>query len=226
MKALSAAELLDTWERGRSEPPPVRALRLLAAARPDADAAELEQVTVGRRDAALLALREAMFGPRLVGLASCPSCGEQVEAAFDCAEVRREPAALECDDPFRLPTCADLVAIAGEPDVATARERLLRRCLADPVDASEPEDVAALVRRMAEADAQADVELALVCPACGREWAADLDIAAFLWDEVRTRATRTLHDVHVLASAYGWSERAILELTPARRRAYLRFVEQ
>jgi hypothetical protein len=46
-------------------------------------------------------------------------------------------------------------------------------------------------------------------------------VAAFVWEEIEACAARLLDDVHVLARAYGWSERAILALPEMRRAAYL-----
>jgi hypothetical protein len=76
-------------------------------------------------------------------------------------------------------------------------------------------------RRMAEADPQADVQVTVSCAACGVAWQAMFDIASFLWGEVDRWARRMLHEVHVLASAYGWTEAEILRLGPWRRRVYL-----
>jgi hypothetical protein len=106
---------------------------------------------------------------------------------------------------------------------------LLRRCISvakrgdDDVDpASLPSGVAeAVARAMAEADPQAEVLLALDCPECGHRWSSPFDILSYLWDEIEDRATRLLREVHALASAYGWSERAILGMTARRRRLYL-----
>lgn len=84
--------------------------------------------------------------------------------------------------------------------------------------------VAALESQIAEtvaaADPLADIALELVCPACGTAWGAPFDIVRFLWSELDAWALRILDDVHVLASRYGWSEVAILALTPQRRRHY------
>ena len=77
---------------------------------------------------------------------------------------------------------------------------------------------------MAAADPQADVELALSCPACGHAWPAAFDIASFLWTEVDAWARVLLHEIHALASAYGWREADILALSPRRRRAYLELI--
>ena len=78
------------------------------------------------------------------------------------------------------------------------------------------------VERQLEAlDPAADLELAMACGACGHAWQTSLDVGAFVWEEIAGRAAAVLGDVHRLALAYGWSERAILALSPQRRAAYL-----
>jgi len=198
------------WERGEGERPARRALALL----PSIDAQE----SVGTRDAALLALREQLFGSTFAGVTSCPVCAEEIELEFDASEVRRGPS-RGTDASFRLPTTADLAAIEDLDDVAEARRRLFERCV---LDASIPEET--IVQRMAECDPQADVQIEVSCPACEHRWREPFDIAQFLWTEVSVFARRLLGDVHDLARAYGWSERDILSLSPARRAAYLELV--
>jgi hypothetical protein len=240
MRALSATELLAVWEQGQGQLPVQQALILLAAACPEAPLDALASLRIGRRDAGLLTLREWTFGPQLVSLAVCPGCGERLELAFDVADIRApedgpdEPLSLTvagCEVAFRLPNSLDLIAAANVGDVAASRQLLLERCVLAvqrageaPAGALPPEVVAAISARMAEADPQADVQLALVCPACGQPWHAALDIVSFFWSEINAWAIRVLRDVHALASAYGWREADILALSPWRRQCYLEMV--
>ena len=80
-------------------------------------------------------------------------------------------------------------------------------------------------RRIAEAveaaDPGADLTLDVACPECGGATRAELDIASYLWTELDAWARDVLLDVHLLATAYGWSEPEILALSPTRRRYYL-----
>ena len=62
---------------------------------------------------------------------------------------------------------------------------------------------------------------ALYCPECGHRWHATFDIVSFFWSEIDAWAYRTLHQVHRLASAYGWREADILAMSPWRRQFYL-----
>jgi hypothetical protein len=74
---------------------------------------------------------------------------------------------------------------------------------------------------MAEADPQADIQLAISCAACSHHWRTTFDIVSFFWSEIEVWARRLLCEVHILASAYGWHEREILGLGPVRRQLYL-----
>lgn len=242
MRALSTTELLDVWEQGQGLAPWRRALLLLAAACPETSSADLARLSVGRRDARLLTLREWAFGRRLSGVASCPGCGEQIELSCTTEDIRvpvevnaAESLALSSDGyvvRFRPPDSLDLAAIADLADSGAARRILFERCVlearrddeewpASRLPATIAEDV---VTRIASADPQADVQLALSCPACGHQWCAVFDIVSFFWNEIEIRALCTLRDVHTLAMAYGWREIDILALSPWRRRLYLQMV--
>ena len=237
MREPLTTELLDAWERGLGLPEGERALALLA---PDDGAA----LPLGELDARLLALRRWAFGPRLDGVARCPSCGADLELSFDADEVEAPvPArngaapdhALRVDDyelRFRLPTSLDALAAAGAETLAAAQRVLLERCVTGSTRSGAPVAPAALpahvVERiedaMAERDPQADVALALSCSECGHEWEAAFDVGRFLWTEVDRWARRVLVDVAELASAFGWTEAQVLRLSPLRREAYLRLV--
>jgi hypothetical protein len=239
MRALSAADLLTAWERALPQPPPLRPLTLLAA---EAPAEDVGRLSVGTRNARLFRLRERLFGPGLHSLASCPACAERLEFRFTAADVLADlvpPEELSghCagyDLRFRVPTGADLAALAAEPASGDPRVTLFRRCLLEvrdgerPVAAEElPDEVIAWAAgRMAEADPNADLRLALTCPACEHSWQAAFDVAAFFWEELHAWARGLLREVHTLARAYGWREADVLALSPTRRRFYLELVSE
>jgi hypothetical protein len=242
IRALSASELLNAWEWGSGQPPVERALTLLAAACPHTPREALAKLSIGRRDALLMTLREWTFGAQLSSLVPCPDCGEYLELNFSVADIRvtaeaepPESLSLHADGyelHFRLPNSVDVTAITGSNGVAIARTALLERCLlsnhadedAQPVDALPTTIVDKVMERMAEADPQADVQLALHCPTCAHEWQAAFDIVSFFWSEIAAWASRLLRDVHALASAYGWNESDILAMSPWRRQLYLEMV--
>ncbi|MFI5458425.1 MAG: phage baseplate protein [Isosphaerales bacterium] len=243
MRALSVPELLRVWENGLAQAAVDRALTLLEAACPDTPRDALASLSIGRRDANLLTLREWTFGPDMSSVVVCPQCGNKVEISFDVSAVRvspkREPApALEMafadfELQVRPPNSLDLAAIAAEAGVDQRRRRLFERCLVTARRAGQPaaacdlpdETIDAVAERLAEADPQADVQLDIACPFCGHGWRAVFDIVTFFWSEIEAWACRVLREVHILASAYGWCERDILALTAARRQFYLEMVE-
>jgi hypothetical protein len=69
MRAFSASELLTVWEQGQDKSLPERGLALLVAACPEYPKEALSKLSIGRRDARLLRLREWLFGPQIVSLA-------------------------------------------------------------------------------------------------------------------------------------------------------------
>jgi len=240
MRPLSAYDLLRVWEVGEDQHPLDRALTLLAVACPEQTWDELAALSVGQRDARLLALREWTCGPRLNGFAECPRCAEGLEFEVAVADLRvtAEPDAaeeareLDTDGlalRFRLPDSRDLAAALDCQDPAAARSLLVQRCVLEasrdgvPVAHSElpAEAITGLARRMDECDLQAEVLLDLRCPACDHAWQALFDIATFFWAELAAQAKRLLREVHTLARAYGWREADILGMSARRRQFYL-----
>jgi hypothetical protein len=242
MHSFSTIDLLDLWERACPLAPIARPHTLISAISPDSSLDDLAQLSIGARDAALLTLREQLFGSQLAVLTDCPGCGEHLEAACTVDQLRvrqpaqpSEPLTLRQDDwevLFRLPTCTDLDSLRSDSDVETNRGLLLERCVLSARAAEHEicarelpaEVVTALSEAMAEADPQADVQVALTCPRCGHEWHAPFDIAGFLSAELDASAQRLLQEVHDLACAYGWKETDILAMSAVRRNAYLQRV--
>jgi hypothetical protein len=154
---------------------------------------------------------------------------------------------------FRLPNSQDLEVIAACESGGDARDLILARCVSEIKfansangggnDADSDRDgnvaneiptsvgtlpagvVKAVVEKMTELDTQANVQLNLTCPSCGHNWPTVFDIASFLWTEIDDLAKRTMRDIHLLASAYGWSEDQIVGLSPGRRRWYVEVLE-
>ena len=241
---LTSEGLLRVWDAGVGRHSADRALTILAAAYPDVPRERLTQLTVGRRDAALLSVREATFGSMLPGGVVCPACGERLDLALDTTAIRagdyRPP-----DEPdeqlngrfvadgyavrFRAPDSRDLAALAACPDPAAGRVELARRCLLAverdgvrcELDSLPEAVIEELARQLQALDPQAEVLLDLTCPACDHRWQVTFDVVSFFWSEIAAGAKRLLREVHALARAYGWREAEILAMSTARRRSYL-----
>jgi len=243
LRGLSGVELLRVWERAAEQPPARRALTLLSAGLPQVPSDQLELLSLGRRDACLLALREKTFGPSLRGFQQCPECGGQLEFTLATSDLRveapeanggceREVEVEEFTLRFRLLDSRDLEAILSIRDVKQARRALLARCVLEARRASALVSVeelpAGVVSKLSicllECDPQAEVVLNLDCPTCRSSIRAVFDIGSFLWAEIAAQARHLLRQVHWLATAYGWREDDILALSAARRQFYLEMI--
>jgi hypothetical protein len=247
MPALNASDLLQIWEWGQGRSPLQQALMILAVAYPDCSPAQLAALPIGQRDAHLLMLRSHTFGSRLQATATCPQCQEALEfelmvndiclasppplTAATASETKSQyESQYEWNQgnyrlTFRLPTSADLLALAESAEP----HQLLQRCLIHLYEGEKaismtelPRAIAQqVIEQIAQRDPQAEIVLNLRCPACGHQWAQLFDIISFFWREIAFKAQRLLQEVHVLATVYSWSEADILSMSALRRQAYL-----
>jgi hypothetical protein len=240
MRPLSGGVLLEAWERAAPQGALDRALTLLAAACPELDPEQLQALSIPERNLQLLRLRQMSFGPSLGGYLPCDSCGARLEFDLPIAPILERLERLQPRAPIawtlgerafslRPVNSQDLLAVLATPDERSARRLLLERCLAVSEGQGSARDLDAV---LIESDEQvrdrfdqlhqaAEVVCELQCPDCGRVANVDLDPGRFLWTEVRHAAHRLLGEVHELARAYGWSEDAIVSMTPQRRCLYL-----
>jgi len=250
MRALSASELLEILERGRAATPARQAIVILERAFPRASVLDLARLSIGQRDSCLLCLRELTFGSQLKGLADCPICHERLELAFDTQNLYDptlpllhtetiEPVKTEAsfhmdayEVAYRFLTSADLVALPEQADATTTRQFLLDTCLISVhkdgvlVNRSDlPSNLpSVLMEKMEQADPLANLTLVANCPACGHRWQILFDIVSYFWSEIHAWAIRLLHEVHTLASAYGWREADILTMSAWRRQQYIEMI--
>lgn len=243
MKPLSSGELLAIWERGLNRPTYRKAIDLLAEVYPDMDAAAAERLSIGERDARLLALREWLFGPHLSNMADCPQCAAPLEWESHTGDLRQPPPrqdpsgefSLEMEEysiRFRLPNTRDIASVISSPTAPPNPAKLLASCIIHSRFRNEPCEpgalphtvVQAINRRMQEEDPQADIRMELRCPDCSHLWEVRFDIANYLWTEIDRWAENILSDIHTLARVYGWSEHDILDLGPVRRGLYIGMV--
>jgi hypothetical protein len=245
--APSAADLLLAWEWGIPADAAERSVVLLAALLPEAPADRITSMTVGERDLHLLHARRMLFGPQLECVVSCPDCSVELELGIALGDLLEragapadgadagEPGEVEADGwrvCFRLIELQDLIDAAPSHDPRRARQVLLQRCVLEAVqpdgrtarlpDTGVPQAVEhAVLEEMQRRDRMRPLDFQLTCGDCKHVWLAPFDILGFLWAEIEGWAHRTLREVHLLATAYGWRERDILELSAWRREAYL-----
>ncbi len=131
---------------------------------------------------------------------------------------------------FRVPNGADqevLADIAGEEQ---ALHCLLTRCLVATDNDQQPdpktfdsEDVAQIESALEAVSPELAVTAQTSCPACARQQDVPINLYGFL---TGAWADDLLHEVHLLAFSYHWSEQDILALPRQRRRHYLTLIDQ
>jgi|SRR5579859_2278980 len=206
---------------------------------------DLRALAIGDRDRIVLALRRRLIGDRLECVCDCP-CGETLELTLSVGDLLGdapdEPAAREAEATgaegrvvrARAANGADheLAAELAQADLAAAARELLERCVLETRDANgavcEPEDelLALASGLLEELDPGAEIVLRGKCPACGRKVKVLLDPGGYLWEELEQWRQRFELEIHVLASAYHWSEADIVALDSARRARYIDLVDR
>jgi hypothetical protein len=201
---------------------------------------DLAALSIGQRDAKLFEMYEHLFGPELEAFAECPACGERLEYSLTTRDLKQSAGASEEKDALklisgdlslciRLPNSTDLRAAKECASPAQARRMLAERCVVEalqsdraiPAQSLPDAAVDAISSRLAQADPLAEVLVGLTCMECQHAGQIVLAIEQFLWTKIVWLAKRLLHEVDVLARAYGWSEREILSLSAIRRERYL-----
>jgi len=243
MFALSTADILAIWERGQKQRPLERSLAILAGCCPCLTEGDLALLPIAQRDALLLYLREKTFGYEPKAFAVCPQCREHLELTLNIQglmdrfrDISREipPVPLEVTVgkfrfQIRFPNSKDIAEAIRTGTHDAARASLIERCINEaardgsPIAVSEiPEEVISeLAEQIAEAYSQNEILLNIQCSSCNHSWHSAFDIGSFFYAEITAVAKRILEDAHKLASSYGWSEKEILWMSPARRRFYL-----
>lgn len=241
MRVPSAADLLDAWDSGSRASGAQRALLLLQMVRPE-PVEQLAKMPLGWIAAQILKLRATLLGPEIVCLTNCRQCDTVVESRVEVEQLTALAIDAEHEEAgpklfplqqgdycveFRLPTCADLIALHGNLESAAHALALFQIERAfhagkELAPAELPTDIhAALEHAVLDHDPLAHIELGLTCPNCGLRWPETLHVIDFVWTEITALAQRLLGEVARLAYAFGWRESDILAMSDERRRRYL-----
>lgn len=195
------------------------------------DPVDARCLPVGDVDMLVVDLRRERLGERLVAEAACAQCAARIDIDFTLTDHlghhRPRPArsAVPADEPdwwrlrhaqtwFRLPTAGDVLAAGNGED---GHRALLEACVRGDRSART---VRAAERAMAALAPTLRSEVAGTCPECGAAVRLDVDVRELCLEELAFLAGGVLDEVHLLASAYHWSERHILTLPSSRRICY------
>lgn len=241
MNPLCDGLLLEAWERGHAAGDLRRGPTMLSVACPESSREQWEAVGIPELNLQLTRLRLISFGSSLGGYMRCTECDARLEFTMNVPQVIQRLESLCADstadwtlgeDRFsmRAASSLDLAAVGDQADLEMAGRLLMERCIevnGRPVSDASPDlrpQEPVVMEKFNRLNQAAEITCQVLCPECGHSEDVDLDIARFLWTEVRHGAARLLRDVHELAAAYGWSEGAILGMTGHRRHGYLEMI--
>lgn len=166
--------------------------------------------------------------------ACCVSCGETLDIQAMLHDAPRKRAGREFPvvtvatslgaRRFEAPNGLHEESLARDAPADGARALLsccgLSETAAQDAGAFSAADIDAIQSALDAACPDVADEVTTACPVCGDETRARLDPLAFAFPKSRA----LLREIHLIASAYHWSEDAILELPSRRRRTYAALV--
>jgi hypothetical protein len=228
MAAPSAADLIAVWEPS-SRLPPHRRLAVLLAASDGAEAIAAD--TLGMRNQRLLLLHRALVGSALEARVTCTHCAAESEFALPVDAILSAPPPApdttvrmrsgRRTSVFRLPRMADIEAAGGASPGADVKRAIMARCRIAGGGAISAETADRLGREFEALDPAANIVVNVACSGCAQPLAATVDLAGFVARDLDRVFDGLFRDIDTIASAYGWSEQAILALPPERRRRYV-----
>lgn len=198
------------------------------------DAANL---TVVDRDRLLASVYTRTYGDHIASTVHCVHCGEPFDLDFSLQalleSLKQEAADADVDpEPdgtfklpdgrrFRLPTGQDEVAVMHLPP-EEAEGALLARCLVDGDATKAPEAVQEAMERVGPV---LHLDLKARCRACDAYQPIHFDIQSYLLSSISAERRRLTYEIHLLASAYGWMVRDIMELPRSQRQMFAALIE-
>jgi len=190
---------------------------------PAADGMDWDSLPYVDVDAALLGLRQFLFGERMIAEIRCSNCNTWGDVEFSIAEyLKAKPPRVATERaPCRIPTVAQVVSALKLHGEAEAASRALEAEYAEHFSREESRRQNAALEKVAPPLAGF---VTGTCPQCAAGVSGWFDPGAFVIAELRRRAGMLFEEIHLLASRYGWSEEAILSLPRSRRSTYAEMI--
>jgi hypothetical protein len=194
------------------------------------------QLTVSDCDRLCASIYREYFGDHIEGRARCSTCHEPFDLSFllpalvDDLAARQSRAAAPDERgiftardgrQFRLPTAGEQQEMRGI-GTADAVAALLERCV---VEGDPLRDTEAIEDAMEQAGALLDLDLAAVCPHCDGEQTVRFDMQSYLFRTLGYEKRFLLHEVHRIATAYGWAYDETMRLPREDRRRFVQLIE-
>jgi hypothetical protein len=88
-----------------------------------------------------------------------------------------------------------------------------------------PDDEPVLTEALSDLDPLVAFTVSCACPACKLTTEVRVDLEEIVLARLRKKQRALLHEIHTLASHYGWTEAEALAIPPHRRAHYLAMIE-
>jgi hypothetical protein len=89
-----------------------------------------------------------------------------------------------------------------------------------------PDDEPILAEALSDLDPLVAFSVSCACPACRSTSEVRVDLEDIALARLRRKQRELLHEIHRLASRYGWREAEVLAIPPHRRAQYLAMIEE
>lgn len=190
-----------------------------------------DQLTASDRDALLAALHRKYWGDRIVSSLCCSGCDEFFDLTFSLSGLQRHltenhyewslsgnALVLHGGNNVTIPVSAQEQAVSN---LARA-DALVELAKSIGINAEGIEQAAEQLEKIAPI---IDLELDASCPECATLHKAAFDIQTFVLQRLINERELLLAEIHLIASAYGWSLTEILALPRDTRKSMARMID-
>lgn len=207
-------------------------------------ATDISGFSASDRDRLAAALYRDIYGDRIDATLRCRACESNFDIDFQLESLQKflyqEQAEANSDGVyqtpqgyvFRLPTSDDEIEISGIPQ-SEAYAKLLEKILIDPTYQSllaEPaiyrrEVIGAVDDSLTRIAPIIDLEVAARCPECAIDQAVHFNLQCFFLERLLLDHRWLMHEIHMIANAYGWSLDSILTLDRKDRKELTNLID-
>ncbi|MFW9918569.1 MAG: hypothetical protein ACFFED_03150 [Candidatus Thorarchaeota archaeon] len=111
-------------------------------------------------------------------------------------------------------------------DIDSAKLEIIRTLAKENIDDLPKSMLATISKQLENIDPLMNLNLKLICPACGEEGVYFLDLETISLEILRETQRELFEGIHILAREYGWNESEILSLPSWRRKQYISMIER
>ncbi len=198
---------------------------------------DISSLSASDRDRLVAALYRDIYGDRIDATLQCRACESKFDIDFQLSSLQQSLYRAQTEASrdgtyqtpqgyvFRLPTSEDEIETSGMPQ-SQATTNLLEKILIDPTYQNlltEPENyrrevIEAVEESLTRVAPILDLEVAACCPECATDHAVHFDLQCFFLERLLQERRWLMHEIHMIANAYGWSLNSILALSRRERK--------